>query len=213
LTKIGTGTATLTGANNFNGATTVSAGTLNLNRSSGSAAGSTTSISVANNAKLLISQSNQINDSATVSLSGGTIQLASGVTETFAALSLSQASTLDFGSGTTGNLSLGSYEGGTSVPDAMLTINNFAPGNSFTFVNSAFAANGSNIGNYFTFGTGFVNRSITDNTGGSFTITAIPEPSTYAAAAGLLAMFLWPVRRRLVKDVKSVLGLRPTGRA
>jgi hypothetical protein len=25
-------------------------------------------------------------------------------------------------------------------------------------------------------------------------------------------MFLWPVRRRLVKDVKSVLGLRPTGR-
>jgi hypothetical protein len=28
----------------------------------------------------------------------------------------------------------------------------------------------------------------------------------------LLALFLWPVRRRLIKDAKSILGLRPTGR-
>jgi len=28
----------------------------------------------------------------------------------------------------------------------------------------------------------------------------------------LLAMFLWPVRRRLFKDAKSILGLRPLGR-
>jgi hypothetical protein len=33
------------------------------------------------------------------------------------------------------------------------------------------------------------------------------------AAAGLLAMFLWPVRRRMIKDLKSILSLRPTGRA
>jgi hypothetical protein len=32
------------------------------------------------------------------------------------------------------------------------------------------------------------------------------------AAAGLLALFLWPVRRRLLKDAKSILGLRPNGR-
>jgi hypothetical protein len=28
----------------------------------------------------------------------------------------------------------------------------------------------------------------------------------------LLALFLWPVRRRLIKDTKSILGLRPNGR-
>jgi hypothetical protein len=29
------------------------------------------------------------------------------------------------------------------------------------------------------------------------TTTAIPEPSTYVAAIGLLALLLWPLRRRL----------------
>ena len=41
------------------------------------------------------------------------------------------------------------------------------------------------------------------------TITAIPEPSTYVAAIGLLALMLWPSRRRLIKDAKSIFGLRP----
>ncbi len=37
--------------------------------------------------------------------------------------------------------------------------------------------------------------------GSTFTITAIPEPSTYVAAIGLLAMMLWPLRRRLLGKV------------
>jgi hypothetical protein len=41
------------------------------------------------------------------------------------------------------------------------------------------------------------------------TTTAIPEPSTYVAAIGLLALMLWPLRHRLIKDAKSILGLRP----
>ncbi|MFM8684203.1 MAG: hypothetical protein ACKOEG_10575, partial [Chthoniobacterales bacterium] len=92
-------------------------------------------------------------------------------------------------------------------PSALLTLDNFIPGNSFTFSNALFAADGSNIGSYFTFGTGFVDRSITDNGGNSFTITAIPEPSTYLAAAGLLGLMLWPSRKRLLKDAKKILGL------
>jgi len=34
-------------------------------------------------------------------------------------------------------------------------------------------------------------------TASTSTITAIPEPSTYVAAIGLLALMLWPLRRRL----------------
>jgi hypothetical protein len=41
---------------------------------------------------------------------------------------------------------------------------------------------------------------------GSFTITAIPEPSTYLAAAGLIGLMLWPARGRLLRDAKCVFG-------
>jgi hypothetical protein len=78
-------------------------------------------------------------------------------------------------------------------------------GNKLQFLSSNF-----NSGNLAQFS--FSNGYTTSTEGSYFTITAIPEPSTYAAAAGLLAMFLWPVRRRVIKDAKSILGLRPTGR-
>ena len=55
------------------------------------------------------------------------------------------------------------------------------------------------VGNGFTTGT----------EGGNFSITAIPEPSTYLAAAGLLGLMLWPSRKRLIKDAKKILGITP----
>jgi hypothetical protein len=43
--------------------------------------------------------------------------------------------------------------------------------------------------------------------------TAVPEPSTYLLLGlGAAACGLWPARRRLLKDAKSIIGLRPTGR-
>jgi hypothetical protein len=91
---------------------------------------------------------------------------------------------------------------------------NFTQGNSLIIRNTSNWA--SEINNGFTFAGlgGFGSSSFTDLGGGigTFTITAIPEPSTYAAAAGLLALFLWPARRRLLKDAKSILGLRPPAR-
>ena len=78
-------TLTLTANNDFVGTTTVETGsTLELDASGigDEALGGTTSVSIGGSAaKLLISQSEQVNDSATVSLSGGTIELANGVTE------------------------------------------------------------------------------------------------------------------------------------
>jgi autotransporter-associated beta strand protein len=207
VTKSGAGSLTLSGASTYSGATTVSAGTLELNNTTGQALASTTSISVASGATLLIASSNQINDSAAITLSGGTITRGTGVSEVFASLNLLSNSTLDFGGGGSGNLNFGTYEE-NAAPSALLTINNFLPDTSFTFSNALFQADGSNVGSYFSFGTGYVNSFITDNGGGSFTITAIPEPSTYLAAAGLLSLMLWPSRKRLLKDAKKILGLR-----
>jgi fibronectin-binding autotransporter adhesin len=212
VNKTGLGQLTLTGDNTYTGATVVNAGILELASMGGEAAGATGSVSVAGNATLLISQSNQVNPAAAVTLSGGTIQRGSGVSEVFGALNLDSASVLDFGSGTSGTMSFGIYEA-NATPSALLTVNNFFGGNTLTF--------GSDLSSYITSsysGTAFTSEFFNINStsggftsdwnGSTFTITAIPEPSTYLAAAGLFAVLLWPSRRRLLKDAKSVLGLR-----
>ncbi|MGA0176985.1 MAG: autotransporter-associated beta strand repeat-containing protein [Chthoniobacterales bacterium] len=200
VTKLGTGTLLLSGDNSYTGAVDVQAGVLELASTVGGAAASTASVSVSSGATLLISQSNQVNNTATVSLSGGTITRGSGVSEVFGNLTVSSASFLDFGTGTTGTLSFGTYE----TPSALLTVNNFAPGNTLTF-SSNLTSSISN-GTLFSFDGQFT--SGWDSGSSTFTITAIPEPSAYLAAAGLLALLLWPSRRRLFKDAQSILGLR-----
>jgi autotransporter-associated beta strand protein len=187
VTKSGAGTTTLTGNNSFSGALAVNAGVLELNASSGAAAASASTISVATSATLLISKSDQVNDSAAVTLSGGTIQRASGVSEVFGNLNITAASFLNFGSGTTGNLQFQSY---TNTGSALVTVQSFFQGNSLQFASATF-----NVGNLAQFS--FDNGYTTSIQGDYFTITAIPEPSTCLAAAGLFALLLWPMRRAL----------------
>jgi autotransporter-associated beta strand protein len=185
LVKTGTGTQTLTASNSFTGAVAINAGVLELAGTTGGAAADAVSVSVATNAILLLSQSQQVNNSASVSLSGGTIQRGSGVSEVFGDLSITTGSFLDFGTGTAGNLTFGTYQNDTT-PSALLTLDNFLPGNSFTFSSTSFSTN--SVGSYFTFGTGYVGSSIS-STGSTFTITAIPEPSTMVVAAALVGFF------------------------
>jgi autotransporter-associated beta strand protein len=200
LVKSGDGTLTLTGANTYGGATTVNAGTLELARTGGTATlPSTTSVTVASSATLLISQSNQVNNNASVTLSGGTITRGSGVSEVFGNLVVTGSGFLDYGSGDIGTLSFGTY-----TPSALLTVNNFLPGNTLTFASDL----SDDIGNSSLFSLGAQGFTSSWNSGTStFTITAIPEPSTYLAAAGLLSLMLWPSRKRLLKDAKKILGL------
>ena len=206
LTKVGAGTVTLSGTsvNTFVGTTTVSAGVLELNKSGANAingdlvvGSGTTDSSV----KLLLSGSNQVGSSGgqKVTLSGGTIQRGSGVSEVFGNLNLTTASFLDFGTGTAGNLSFGSY-----TPSSLLTVQNFVPGDTLVFKSNLTST--VNNTSYFQFSGGFTSNW--DSGTSTFTITAIPETSTVVAALGLAGMMLWPARRRLIRDAKSILGIR-----
>ncbi len=200
LTKSGSGSLTVSGgsANTYGGATTVSAGVLNLNKTAGvdAIAGSVT---VGSGATLLLSANNQVANTSAVTLSGGTITRASGVSEVFGNLNLTQASFLDFGTGTAGNLSFGTYS-----PVSKLTINNFGVGNTLVFKSNLSGSISDT--NYFQFSGGFTSSW---NSGSStFTITAVPEASTVLSAIGLAGLMIWPSRRRLVRDVQTILGIR-----
>jgi fibronectin-binding autotransporter adhesin len=195
LTKKGAGTLSLTAGNSFSGPLNVQAGTLALAATSGSAAASVSSIGVTNGATLLVSQSHQVNNSAAVTLSGGTITRGSGVSETFGNLNVSASSVINFGAtsyGSAGNLTFGTY-----TPSSLLTINNFDFGSTLVFGSDL----RSSITNssLFSFTNGGIGSSSWNPTTSTFTITAIPEPSTYLAALGLLALMLWPLRRKHTK--------------
>lgn len=80
LTKSGTGTITLTGANTYTGNTTVSNGTLQLNRPGGATLASTSTVSVNSGGTLQVS-SNQTLGNLTIA-SGGGLMVDNGVTLT-----------------------------------------------------------------------------------------------------------------------------------
>lgn len=194
LQKLGSLRLTLNGNNTFTGATTVGGtGTLDLARVGGQSLGSTTSVTVNSGATLLLSQSDQVNDAATVTLSGGTIRNtnAGGIGETFGNLNLTADSFLDFGNGLGNNvMNFGTYAGG----GFKLTVQDFAAGNVLTFKTDLTST--INNTSLFDFSNAFTSGW---NSGTStFTITAIPEPSTYVAALGLAGLMLWPLRRRVV---------------
>ena len=209
LTKTGAGTLILSsgiaGANT--GALNISNGVVQLNATGVAAAGTVTSVAVGSGATLLISQSEQVNNTAAVTLSGGTISRAGGVSETFGTLTLTGNSFLNFGGVseaanlTFGTLNLGGYN---------VSVSGFALNNQLKYA-AASEASGLSLLSSFSFDNSYT-TSFSPGTS-TFTITAIPEPSTYLAAAGLIGLMLWPARRRLLRDAKSILALRSGRRA
>jgi hypothetical protein len=202
IDKTGAGNLKISGSSaGFTGLVDVQGGTVELAATGGnSALGAAAAINVAAGATLLLSQSNQVNNAAVITLSGGTIQRGSGVSEVFGALNLTGNSVLDFGSGPAGTLQFGAYENG-ATPSDTLTLNNFFAGNVLIFSTnlSAYVASsytGTNFSStYFTINS--LSGGFTSNWNGSqFSITAIPEPAAVLAAVGLLALMACPVWRR-----------------
>lgn len=128
LTINGTGAQTLSGANTYSGPTIISNGTLMLAGGTNASAANTASLRIDPQGSLLLASSEQVNDAATITLAGGTIRRAPGVSETFGALAVTAESTLDFGNGTAGTISFGAY-----TPTNRITIANFSEGDRLVF--------------------------------------------------------------------------------
>ncbi|MEY4298940.1 MAG: polymorphic outer membrane protein, partial [Verrucomicrobiota bacterium] len=210
VTKTGAGTVTLSGsaANTFRGTTTVSQGVLELTKTAGVNAIASTNITVSkvdnnNRATLLLSANDQVANTTTVTLSGGTIQRGNGVSEVFGNLNLTEASFLDFGLGNVGMIGFGTY-----TPSALTALNivNFAQGNTLTFRSNL---TDSITSSAFVFsGAGGLGSYSWDQGTTTFTITAIPEPSTWITVAGMIGLFYWPSRKRIVRDIRRMFRSR-----
>ena len=108
----------------------------------------------------------------------------------FGNLNLTTASVLDYGASN----DAGTIRFGTYTPSALLTVQNFLPGNKLQLGNTI-SSTDLNDATLFSFSSGFT----TGTESGFVTITAIPEPSTVITALGLLAMLGWPATRRWLR--------------
>jgi autotransporter-associated beta strand protein len=168
VAKTGDGTWVLSGANSFTGNLTVSAGTLRLGANG------------------------VLPDTAPVILAGGTLDV-SGRTETAGTLTLTAPATIDFGASAAAIVFAASN--GLTWSGATLTISNYGTGvDSLRFGANASALTATQLGKFRFADYGNVSGQI-DAFG---VVTPVPEPSAFAALAGLAALggALWQRRRR-----------------
>jgi autotransporter-associated beta strand protein len=203
LTKAGNGTLTLSGANTFSGSTTVNAGTLTAAASSGSALGSTSGITVNSGGTLMLGASDQINDSASVTLAGGTFHKGNFSEGTVSSVGMgaltltTSGSHIDFGTGTVGVLSFASFSpnSNTLVIDNWTgTVNMVGDASTDRLIFDSDQA--SNLGNFQFTGFG---GPVTEFAlgGGYYEVVPVPEPRTwFAGALAFGALMFTQLRKR-----------------
>jgi autotransporter-associated beta strand protein len=204
VTKDGAGTVVLSGVNTYAGGTIINGGTLTLSSGGTGALGFTSSVTVNSGGTLLLGASDQIKDTAPMTLAGGTFAKgnfkegtasANGV----GALTLTAAgSKLDFGTGTVGVLTFASF-----TPNAFtLTIDNWTgtvatQGGAGT---DRLIFDSDQSGNLSSFAFAGYAGAVEFNLGGGFyevVPATVPETSTWVAAALALGAIAFSQRRRL----------------
>ncbi|MEY2536981.1 MAG: fibronectin-binding autotransporter adhesin [Verrucomicrobiota bacterium] len=126
LTKTGTGDVVLTANDTYTGSTRVSEGSLFAAAASGGALSSTSAITIENGARLVLGANNQINNTASITLGGGSLSSAgfsegSATVTGMGSLILTTDSTITFDPGLRAALSFANFNPGSSN----LTIDNW----------------------------------------------------------------------------------------
>ncbi len=207
LAKNGSAKLTLTGSNTYTGTTTVSAGTLEA--AANNALGSTTGVTVNSGGTLLLSNTgttNRINDSATVTLGGGTIAFFGNVTEGSSpgtgALTLAANSIIDFASGNA-VLNFGASQLATWAVGTTLSIYNWAGlttgggADQLLFGSDSSSLTSAQLDQISFFsgaGTGFLGTGTFVGSLGE--VVPVPEPTGTLAALALFGIAGWRERRR-----------------